>query len=120
MHDLACECHGRREMKAFDQDTGALLRAVIQPHSSRRETTIANLATKITCWEATIEAAVHHGVASMLYSALAATEGCIPSEAMDLARLEFERNTFQCYANASELIEVLSTLQLAGIPGMPF
>jgi hypothetical protein len=107
-------------MKVLDRDTGDLLRAVVQPHSATSGKTIAELATKISCWDVAIEAARHHGILPMLYTGLAANEAAIPPEALDLARSEFERNTFHCFANAFELLQVLSAFDLAGIPAMPF
>ena len=73
----------------------------------RRDPTIAELARKITCWEDTIEGARQHGVLPILYSELAANSAVIPPEALELARIEFERNAFHCVANAAELLQVL-------------
>jgi len=107
-------------MKIFDRDTRDLLWAVVQPHSATSVKTVAMLAAKISCWEVAIEAARYHGILPMLYAGLAAHEAAIPPKALDLARSEFERNAFHCFANASELLQVLSAFELAGIPAMPF
>ena len=82
--------------------------------------TIAELAAKISCWEETIEGARQHGILPMLYSELAANESVIPSETLELARAEFERNAFHCIANAAELLEVLTAFEKVGIAAMPF
>lgn len=107
-------------MKVLDRDTGNLLRAVVQPHSATGGKTVAKLATQISCWDVAIEAARHHGILPMLYAALAANRAAIPPKALELLRSEFERNAFHCFANASELLQVLSAFELAGIPAMPF
>lgn len=107
-------------MKVLDHDTGNLLRAVVQPHSAAGAKTIAKLATQITSWDVAIEAARYHGILPMLYTELAAIEASVPPRALDLARSEFERNAFHSFANASELLQVLSVFELAGIPAMPF
>jgi hypothetical protein len=107
-------------MKALDRDTGNLLRAVVQPYSATGRKTVATLATLITCWDVVIEGARHHGILPMLYTELAANEATIPTKALELVRSEFERNVFHCFANASELLQVLSAFELAGIPAMPF
>jgi hypothetical protein len=106
-------------MKDLDHDTGNLLRAVVRASDSC-EVTFAELATKMSCWEETIEGARQHGILPMLYSELAANESVIPSEALELARNEFERNAFHCLANAAELLEVLTTFEKVGIAAMPF
>jgi hypothetical protein len=105
-------------MKVLDQATGNLLRAVVQPPTAVGA--IADLASKITCWEAAIEGALQHGILPMLLNELVLIEGAIPSTALDLLRNEFERNAFHCYANTLELLEVLQLFEAAGIPAMPF
>ena len=107
-------------MKVLDRDTANLLRAVVQPHSATGGKTVVKLATQIACWDVAIEGARHHGILPMLYTELAANEAPIPPKALELVRSEFERNVFHCFANASELLQVLSAFELAGIPAMPF
>lgn len=107
-------------MKALDRETGRLLRAVVWPRAEKGGATIAELTAKIVCWEETIEGARQHGVLPMLYSKIAANATAIPAEALRLARSEFERNTFHCLANASELLAVLRVFEKAGIAAMPF
>ena len=119
-HEISRKCPWKAGMKVFNQDTGNLLRAVVQPHSADHGTTVANLAAKINCWDEVIDAARHHGILPILYSVLAANEQSVPINVMDVARSEFERNAFHCYTNASELIEVLAVFESAGIPAMPF
>ncbi len=105
-------------MKVLDQATGNLLRAVVQPPSAVRD--IADLASKISSWEATVEGARQHGILPILHNELASIEGAVPSGALDLMGAEFERNAFHCYANTSELLDVLQRFEAAGIPAMPF
>jgi hypothetical protein len=105
-------------MKVLDTATGNLLRAVVQPPSAVRA--IAELMSEITSWEATIESARQHGILPMLHNELASVEGAIPPSALDVMSDEFERNAFLCYANTSELLEVLRLFEAAGIPAMPF
>ena len=105
-------------MKALDHDAAELLRAIVRPRGGGK--TVAELATKIDCWEETIEGARQHGVLPMLYSELAANAKAILPEALELARCGFERNAFHCFANAAELLEVLHAFEEAGIPAMPF
>src|SRR6185437_3086015 len=106
------------KMKVLDPATGNLLRAVVQPPAAVRA--IADLASKITSWEAAIEGARQHGILPMLLKELVSVEGAIPSSALDLIRNEFERNAFHCSANTLELLEVLQLFEAAGIPAMPF
>jgi len=107
-------------MRVLDHDTGNLLLAVAQTQSDARGTTLAELASKIGCWEETIDGARQHGILPMLFSKLSALEGAIPPNGMALARDEFERNAFHCFANAAELLVVLNIFEAAGIPAMPF
>lgn len=107
-------------MKALDHDSCNLLRAVVRPPAEIRKRTIAELATKIGCWEETVEGARQHGILPMLYSELAANHTAIPTQALELARCEFERNAFHCFANTAELLEVLRAFEEVGIPAMPF
>ncbi len=107
-------------MKAIDSNSGNLLRAVVRPLDGSSAETIAQLAKQITCWGETIEAASQHGVVPSLYFGLAASAADIPPEALELARIEFERNAFHCLANAAELLEVLNAFEKAGIAALPF
>ena len=107
-------------MRILDHDTGNLLRAVVQTQSDARVETLAKLAAKISCWEEAIEGARQHGILPMLFAELATIEAVIPPIALELARVEFERNAFHCFANAAELLEVLKAFEAAGIPAMPF
>jgi hypothetical protein len=107
-------------MRVLDHDTGDLLRAVVQTQSDARGKTLVELASKISCWEDAIEGARQHGILPMLFSELRAIEADIPPNVLQLARDEFERNAFHCFANAAELLEVLSAFEAARIPAMPF
>jgi hypothetical protein len=107
-------------MGALDRDTVNLLRAIVLPSAESRVATFAELASKITDWEETIEIAREHGILPMLYSELAANESVIPPHAFELARRDFECNAFHCIANAAELLEVLRAFEKAGIAAMPF
>lgn len=107
-------------MKVLDCDTGNLLRAVVQPHSDARGMTTAKLASKISCWENVIDSARQHGISPKLYYELVANVNDIPQEALELARVEFERNAFHCFANTAELLDVLKAFESSGIPAMPF
>ncbi len=107
-------------MSALDRNTTNLLRAVVWPRAERRGPALAELAAKISGWRDTIEGARQHGVLPILYSELAANRTSIPPEALELARIEFERNAFHCLANAAELLEVLKAFEKAGIAAMPF
>jgi hypothetical protein len=99
-------------------ETTNLLRSVIQPHRDKK--LFIALAAEITRWEEVIESARYHGVLPMLYSKLQGLEEVIPSNAMDLARSEYERNAFHCIANAAELLAVLGEFTANGIAAMPF
>jgi hypothetical protein len=107
-------------MRGLDHDTGNLLRAVVQTQSDARGKTLVELASKISCWEEAIAGARQHGILPMLFSELRAIEANIPPNALELARGEFERNAFHCFANAAELLEVLNAFEAARIPAMPF
>jgi hypothetical protein len=107
-------------MKVLDHDTGNLLRAVVQTQSDARGKTLVELASKISCWEEAIEGARQHGVLPILFSELKTIEATILPSALELARDEFERNAFHCFANAAELLEVLNAFEAARIPAMPF
>lgn len=107
-------------MRVLDNNTGNLLRAVVQAQTDNARGALNELASKIGCWEETIEGARQHGILPMLFSELSAIEGAIPPDALELVREEFERNAFHCYANAAELIEVLKVFEVAGIPALPF
>jgi Uncharacterised nucleotidyltransferase len=111
---------GKVRMKALDRNTSNLLRAIVRPQVDGCEETIAELVKKITCWENTIEGALQHGVLPSLYFRLAANRAAVLPEALELARIEFERNAFHCLANAAELLEVLNAFKEAGIAAMPF
>ena len=107
-------------MRGLDHDTGNLLRAVVQTQSDARGKTLVEMASKISCWEEAIAGARQHGILPMLFSELRAIEADIPPNALELARDEFERNAFHCFANAAELLEVLNAFEAARIPAMPF
>ena len=107
-------------MSALDRDTVNLLRAIMLPTAESLVATFAELATRITDWEETIESARQHGILPMLYSELAANESVIPLHAFELAQRDFECNAFHCIANAAELLEVLKSFEKAGIAAMPF
>jgi hypothetical protein len=107
-------------MISLDHDTGSLLRAVVRSREKACGETFEELTTKIGCWEKAIEGARQHGILPMLYFELAANGPAIPTEALELARIEFERNAFHCLANAAELLEVLNAFERAEIAAMPF
>ncbi|MGA9584538.1 MAG: nucleotidyltransferase family protein [Terracidiphilus sp.] len=105
---------------ALDRNTTNLLRAVVWPPAERRGPAVAELATKISDWKETIDAALQHGILPILYLELVANRTAIPAEALEIARIEFESNAFHCLANAAELLEVLKAFKKAGIAAMPF
>ena len=111
---------GREGMRALDCNTVNLLRAIVWPRAELRGPAVAELAAKITRWEDTIEGARQHGVLPSLYSELAANRAVIPPEALELTRIEFERNAFHCLANSAELLEVLNVFEKVEIAAMPF
>jgi hypothetical protein len=106
-------------MRVLEHDTGNLLRAVVRAQTDACGT-LQEPASKIRNWEEAIEGARQHGILPMLFSELSAIEGAIPPDALELARNEFERNAFHCFANAAELLEVLKVFEAAGIPALPF
>jgi hypothetical protein len=106
-------------MRVLEHHTGNLLRAVVRAQTDACGT-LKELASKIRSWEEAIEGARQHGILPMLFSELSAIEGAIPPDALELARNEFERNAFHCFANAAELLEVLKVFEAAGIPALPF
>jgi hypothetical protein len=107
-------------MRVVDRDTANLLRAVVRVGAAGYDDTISDLASKITNWEDTIGAARLHGVLPGLFFALAANRSRVPLRALELARSEFDRNAFHCFANAAELLEVLQVFEKANIAAIPF
>ncbi|WP_348260869.1 nucleotidyltransferase family protein [Telmatobacter sp. DSM 110680] len=107
-------------MRVVDRDTANLLRAVVRKSAAGCDHTIPELARKISCWEEVIEAARQHGILPGLFSALAANQTGVDSKALELARSEFDRNAFHCFANAAELLEVLRLFERSEIAAIPF
>lgn len=102
-----------------DQYTAELLRGIIRPNPESCRTVILELAPKVS-WEEVVDRARQHGVLPTLYSQLAANSDLVPSDALKVARREFEKNAFHCMTNAEELIELLRAFDKAGIATMPF
>jgi hypothetical protein len=107
-------------MRSLDCKTQELLLAIARQKGALGVAPIAELAAEIPNWEETLRAARQHGVAPMLYSALIAHEESVSRDVLQLARSEFERNAFHCFANASELLAVLREFENAAIPAIPF
>ena len=107
-------------MKPLDSDSCNLLRAIAGQRIAGFETNIAQHAARIAHWDEAIEAAEDHGVLPLLHRTLISAEARIPHQAADKLRSKYERNAFQCFANASELLQVLKALQQASISAMPF
>jgi hypothetical protein len=108
------------KMRPLDHHVADLLRAVAKSHSKDSVAPITALAAKITRWEEVIDGAREHGILPMLYSRMAEVPDCIPCEALQKARREFERNAFHCMTNAEELLHVLRAFEWAGVVAMPF
>lgn len=107
-------------MQPLEQNAADLLRAINKPPPDIPSSTIAPIAAKINRWNDVIEAARHHGILPMLYRKLASFPDIVPSDALQQAKNEFERNAFHCMTNAEELLQVLSAFEAAGISAMPF
>lgn len=107
-------------MGLLDRDAQSLLLAVMRRPAKSGVAPIDELTNKVTCWEATIDAAKRHGILPMLHAALASSQGSIPQEVLDRVKRESERNSFHCIANAAELLAVLREFENAGIAAIPF
>lgn len=107
-------------MQSFDQDPAKLLRTMVGSRDKDRGAAVAALLTRIVNWQEMIDAARRHGVLPILYRHLAANTQLVPPKVLQLARHEFERNTFHCLTNAEELLEILRVFENAGIRAIPF
>jgi hypothetical protein len=107
-------------MRPLDHSVAELLQAISKPRSTISATAIAPLAAKITRWEEVIDGAREHGILPLLYSRMIEDPDAIPSNALQKARREFERNAFHCLTNAEELLQVLKAFEEAEIVAMPF
>ena len=107
-------------MQSLDQNAVELLRAIARSRSQASHAAISEAAAKVERWEDVIDAARAHGVLPMLYRKLAASSQCLPPEALQQLKAEFERNAFHCMTNAEELLQVLIAFEDAGIEAMPF
>jgi hypothetical protein len=107
-------------MRPLDHSVAELLQAISKPRSTISATAIAPLAAKITRWEEVIDGAREHGILPLLYSRMIEDPDAIPSNALQKARREFERNAFHCLTNAEELLQVLKAFEGAKIVAMPF
>ena len=116
---LARECW-KGEDETLDRDTGNLLRAVVRSGEKAVRETFAELATKISCWEETIEGALQHGVLPMLYFELAAKDQPFRQRHWNSLESNSSDNAFHCLTNAAELLKVLNAFEKAGIAAMPF
>lgn len=110
----------RATVQPPDHNTTKFLRALVRRDAENRGTGVSELATMVYSWSEVVETARWHGVLPLLYSWLVANRAKIPSEAMEFAKTEFERNAFHCMANAAELLQVLQGFEKAGIAAMPF
>jgi hypothetical protein len=107
-------------MRPLDYNAGQLLRALARPQTYVGADSIAMLSQDISCWDEVLRGATEHGILPALYCRLAENTCFVPSDVLDRARREFERNAFHCMTNAEELLQVLSAFEKAGIEVMPF
>jgi len=107
-------------MRPLAHNVAELLRAGAKPRNAENAATFARLATGMGSWENLIHGAVEHGILPMLYSRMIEIPEVIPSETLQLAKREFERNAFHCMTNAEELLHVLCAFDEAQIATVPF
>jgi Uncharacterised nucleotidyltransferase len=107
-------------MRPLDHNLAELLRACARPRTEVSAASFAQLERNISGWQDLIRGAVEHGILPMLYSRLLEIPEAVPSDVLQLARREFERNAFHCMTNAEELLHVLGEFEEAGLAAMPF
>lgn len=108
------------QVQPVDHQTAKFLRAVARPQRLVSTEAIYHLGSGIACWNDVIVAAVQHGILPLIYPRLLEIQDTVPSEVIDIARCEYERNAFHCITNAEELLQVSSAFDKAGISAMPF
>lgn len=107
-------------MRPLDHNLAELLRACARPRTDASAASIAQLARNISRWQDLIHGAAEHGILPTLYSRLLEIPEAVPSDVLQLAKREFERNAFHCMTNAEELLHVLRAFEEAGLATMPF
>lgn len=107
-------------MQPLDQISINLLRAITIPRFEASSRTIAEAAKSVQQWDHLIEAARRHGILPMIYRRLVQISDCVPPDALQQMKSEFERNAFHAMTNAEELLQVLDAFQNAGITALPF
>jgi hypothetical protein len=106
-------------MQSLDHNAVDLLRAITRPPSNVTPIAVARIAKDVNRWDDVIEGARRHRILPMLYRSLADLPD-VPSDVLQQAKSEFERNAFHCMTNAEELLHVLRAFETAGISAMPF
>jgi len=107
-------------MRPLEHNVAQLMRALVMPHTESESGSLANLCRSIACWDDVFSSAVEHGILPSVWLRLREMTDCIPSDVLERARREFERNAFHCMTNAEELLEVLDAFRTASIQAMPF
>lgn len=81
---------------------------------------IAAFAKNINDWDALLSLADEHRVLPLLFSRLCGLEQLVPESPRKSLKKGYDRNAFQSFANAAELISVLETFDHEKIPAIPF
>src|SRR3954451_1433662 len=107
-------------MQPLDHNAVDLLRAISRPPNNVTPIAVAEIAKDVSRWDDVIEGARRHRILPILYRRLADLPDTVPSNVLQQAQSEFERNAFHCMTNAEELLHVLIAFDTAGIAAMPF
>jgi hypothetical protein len=103
-----------------DQQTRALLTAIVQEHAAGDGRVLADLAGRIADWDALIQIAREHRLLPLLFHRLDAAKTPLPPAVETRLRAESDRNTFHSLANAAELIALVEAFKQENIPVIPF
>jgi putative nucleotidyltransferase-like protein len=98
----------------------ALLRAIARSRCNDSEFRIADLAGKVTNWDALLRLAEDHRMMPMLFARLAQSGVKIPAGASERLQSAYQRNLVISMANTAELIALLNSFEDAGIQAIPF
>ncbi len=98
----------------------ALLRAIAHCRSNDSRPEIAELAGKVTDWDAMLQLAEDHRVVPFLFVYLAKSGAKIPPDAWERLQSKYQRNLVISLANTAELIELLRSFERESIRAIPF
>src|SRR5208282_4108907 len=97
-----------------------LLRFLARQDAADGSASLRQLAEDVDDWNACLDLAREHRVATLLYRRLAELEPAIPEAIQAQLRAEFQRNYLQSLPNAAELIQILDVFKRESILAMPF